>query len=72
MDILGLAYAIKIPLIPFHTWQMCIKSANCWYHAFIWYHAKNGIVQCYPLAMPLAPLAAKNICIFSWDLELQV
>jgi NADH-quinone oxidoreductase subunit M len=37
MDILGflLAYAIKIPLIPFHTANKCVKSTNCWYHAFL-------------------------------------
>jgi NADH-quinone oxidoreductase subunit M len=60
-----LAYAIKIPFLSTLGKQMCIKSTNCWDHAFIWYHAKNGIVQRYSLAMPLAPLAAKSTCTFS-------
>jgi hypothetical protein len=51
---------------------MCIKSANCWYHAFIWYHAKMGLYSVIRWQLPLAPLAAKEYMYIFIGLGLQV
>jgi NADH-quinone oxidoreductase subunit M len=41
-----LAYAIKIPIIPFHTWQAKVyqKAPTVGTMLLVWNHAKNGIV----------------------------
>jgi NADH:ubiquinone oxidoreductase subunit 4 (subunit M) len=64
MDILGflLSVCIKIPLIPFHTWQTNVYQKHCWDNAFIWYHAKNGIVVSVGNAIGHWQ---QSICIFS-------
>jgi NADH:ubiquinone oxidoreductase subunit 4 (subunit M) len=45
LDILGfLAYAIKIPLIPFHTWQAKVTKAPAVGDAFVRDYVKDGFV----------------------------
>jgi NADH-quinone oxidoreductase subunit M len=60
LDFLGfLRYAIKIPLIPFHTWQAKVyQSACCWNDAFVRDYVKMGL--CDSLAVATSSLAAKT------------
>ena len=62
-----LAYAIKIPLIPFHTWQATVyqKAPTVGTMLLSGIMLKMGLYSVIRWQLPLAPLAAKEyMCIF--------
>lgn len=63
--LLLLGFAIKAPLVPFHTWLTSVVTSNAAHSAVLLIGVNLGIYGLLRFAMPLAPLAAVQ---YSWVL----
>jgi NADH-quinone oxidoreductase subunit M len=69
-----LAYAIKIPIIPFHTWQAKVyqKAPTVGTMLLSGIMLKMGLYSVIRWQLPIAPLAAKEYMFIFIGLELRV